>query len=44
MGVNRVYKLKHKKGRGCKMCKPHKGKYAPFMKSKYRSLMKSIEL
>ena len=39
MGVNRVNKRKHKKGAGCKLCKPHKGKYAPFMKEKYRNII-----
>ena len=41
MGVNRINKRKQKKGCGCKMCKPHKGKYAHQMKDKYRSLLKS---
>lgn len=27
MGVNRANKRKHKKGCGCKLCKPHKGKF-----------------
>ena len=31
---NRPNKRKQKKGRGCKMCKPHKGKWDSFFKSK----------
>ena len=31
---NRPHKRKLKKGRGCKMCKPHKGKWAPRFKDK----------
>ena len=38
MGVNRPNKRKDKKGGGCKMCKPHKGKWAPFFKPKEKAL------
>ena len=36
MGVNRANKRKHKKGCGCKLCKPHKGKWAPMFKEKIK--------
>lgn len=36
MGVNRQSKRKHKKGCGCKLCKPHKGVWARFFKNKDR--------
>ena len=37
---NRANKRKLKKGSGCKYCKPHKGKYAPFFKDKDKQKMK----
>lgn len=43
MGVNRANKRKHKGGCGCKMCKPHKGKWAPFFKSKDKSTMNNMD-
>lgn len=33
---NRANKRKLKNGSGCKMCKPHKGKWEPFFKNKER--------
>jgi hypothetical protein len=42
MGVNRANKRKHKNGCGCKMCKPHKGKWAPQFKAKDISYMNSM--
>lgn len=39
MGVNRVNKRKDKKGCGCKMCKPYKGKYTHQFKPKDRAFM-----
>lgn len=38
---NRVNTRKHKGGCGCKLCKPHKGKWAPYFKAKFKSLIKS---
>ena len=35
---NRAHKRKFKKGSGCKMCKPHKGKWAPFFTDKEMAL------
>lgn len=35
---NRAHKRKLKKGSGCKMCKPHKGKWAPFFTDKEMAL------
>jgi hypothetical protein len=43
MGVNRANKRKCKKGCGCKMCKPHKGKYAHQFKNKDRSTMNDMD-
>ena len=43
MGVNRANKRKCKGGCGCKMCKPHKGKWAPFFKSKDKATMDSMD-
>ena len=43
MGVNRANKRKHKGGCGCKMCKPHKGKWAPFFKGKDKSTMNDMD-
>lgn len=37
---NRANKRKFEKGRGCKMCKPHKGKWTHFFKDKIRALLK----
>lgn len=39
MGPNRHNKRKQKKGCGCKLCKPHKGKWAPFHKDKFKAKM-----
>jgi len=36
---NRPLKRKNKKGRGCKMCKPHKGKWAKRLKVKELAIM-----
>uniref|UniRef100_A0A6M3IR21 Uncharacterized protein n=1 Tax=viral metagenome TaxID=1070528 RepID=A0A6M3IR21_9ZZZZ len=36
-GTNRAHRRKFKKGSGCKMCKPHKGKWAPFFKPREKS-------
>ncbi len=41
---NRANKRKQKKGCGCKLCKPHKGKYAHQHKDKYRSIMKRNDI
>jgi hypothetical protein len=41
MGPNRHNKRKQKKGCGCKLCKPHKGTWAPFHKEKFRAKMKA---
>lgn len=41
MGPNRHNKRKQKKGCGCKLCKPHKGKYVHFHKDKFRAKMKA---
>ena len=43
MGINRANKRKHKGGCGCKMCKPHKGKWAPFFKDKDKSTMDDMD-
>ena len=43
VGVNRANKRKHKGGCGCKMCKPHKGKWAPFFKNKDKSTMNNMD-
>jgi len=43
VGVNRANKRKHKGGCGCKMCKPHKGKWAPFFKTKDKSTMSDMD-
>ena len=40
---NRANKRKFKKGSGCKMCKPHKGKWAPFFKNKEQQERKTYE-
>ena len=37
---NRANKRKLKKGSGCKSCKPHKGRWAPFFKDKIRAILK----
>ena len=37
---NRVNARKDKKGCGCKMCKPHKGKWTHFFSFKDRAKMK----
>ena len=37
---NRLNAHKKKQGCGCKMCKPHKGKWAPRFKEKYRNELK----
>lgn len=37
---NRANKRKQKSGCGCKMCKPHKGKWSHFFKAKDRAKMK----
>ena len=37
---NRINKRKHKKGCGCKMCKPWKGKYEHQFSAKDRANMK----
>ena len=42
MKANRHNKRKQKQGCGCKMCKPHKGRYTHFFKPKDRSIMKSM--
>jgi len=42
MGINRANKRKCKKGCGCKMCKPHKGKWAPFFKAKDKATMNNM--
>ena len=36
----RYNKRKQKNGCGCKLCKPHKGKWCHFFKKKYRELAK----
>jgi hypothetical protein len=43
VGVNRANKRKCKGGCGCKLCKPHKGKWAPFFKTKDKSTMNNME-
>ena len=41
---NRANKRKMKKGCGCKMCKPHKGKWAHFFKKKERQIRKEVNV
>lgn len=43
VGVNRANKRKHKGGCGCKLCKPHKGKWAPFFKDKDKGTMNDMD-
>lgn len=43
MGINRANKRACKKGCGCKMCKPHKGMWAPKFKSKDISQMNRMQ-
>jgi len=43
MGINRANKRKCKKGCGCKMCKPHKGQWAPFFKAKDKATMDNMD-
>jgi hypothetical protein len=44
MGINRANKRKCKSGCGCKMCKPHKGKWAPAFKRKDIDSMNRMQL
>ena len=43
MGVNRKNKRKQKKGCGCKLCKPYKGKWAHQFSARDRSKMDYLE-
>ena len=43
MGVNRANKRKCKSGCGCKLCKPHKGKWSPQFKTKDREIMNRMQ-
>jgi hypothetical protein len=43
MGVNRANKRKCKKGCGCKLCKPYKGKYAHQFNKKDRGSMNKMD-
>lgn len=44
MGVNRAYKRKQKEGCGCKLCKAHKGKWAPYFKHKVKDTLIRMDL